>query len=245
MRQAYSLVEIAIGLIVIGLLAGATITIVSLNSASDIRKLGAKFVAISTSLMQFKENYKALPGDFSVASTMWSKCLNKDPYSFKNICDGDGDGRIEMTRETAEFLRAWQHMSLSGIIDTPFTGIFSEQLTYKPDENLPSSGMDDNLMSIQHTNWMGPIFGKRGNYLTAGVPEKIGGVTLLNSTTKQINVQALDKKIDDGFSYSGTLFAIDAFNNASSKCTNAFDQRPIDYSLETPNANCLMIYWID
>jgi prepilin-type N-terminal cleavage/methylation domain-containing protein len=69
-RTGFSLVELSIVLVVIGLLVGGVLTGKSLIESSQRRSLLADIASINTATMVFKDKYLSLPGDTSLASSL-------------------------------------------------------------------------------------------------------------------------------------------------------------------------------
>src|ERR1700742_2576195 len=95
-RRAFSLVELSIVLVILGLLVGGILGGKSLIRASELRSVVTQHDQILTAILGFKDKYFALPGDMNNATQFWG-ALN--PVSFcmtghsvdQKTCDGNGD----------------------------------------------------------------------------------------------------------------------------------------------------------
>src|SRR6516164_11396797 len=72
-RQAgFTLVEIAIVLVIIGLLLGGVLKGQELIESAKVKNIGQDFRAISIAVLTYQDKYRALPGDDPKATTRWT-----------------------------------------------------------------------------------------------------------------------------------------------------------------------------
>jgi prepilin-type N-terminal cleavage/methylation domain-containing protein len=100
---AFSLIEMSIVLVVIGIIAGAVFKGQELLESAKIRSIAQDFQHYSLSVSMYQETYQALPGDDPKAA-----------LHFANATSGDGNGQIT-GREIDLF---WQHLNKASIINT-------------------------------------------------------------------------------------------------------------------------------
>lgn len=137
-RRAFSLVELAIVLVILGLLTGGILTGQSLIHASELRSLGADYQRYTVAVNAFRDKYFSLPGDITNATGFWgfasgstgidSACYNTDSTGQRATCNGDGNGRLFYydggTSDGHEWYRAWQHLANAGLVEGTFSGKF-------------------------------------------------------------------------------------------------------------------------
>jgi prepilin-type N-terminal cleavage/methylation domain-containing protein len=135
MQRAFSLVELSIVLVILGLLAGGILAGKSLIRAAELRTVTSEYSRYKTAVGAFKDKYFYLPGDIPNATAVWGTgtCpgTNTDTTSPQpNTCNGDGDGLIEVwagatigTGTSNEVFRFWQHLALAGLIEGSYTGV--------------------------------------------------------------------------------------------------------------------------
>lgn len=70
-RQAFSLVELSIVLVILGLLVGGILAGQSLIKASELRKIGADFTRYESAINAFRDKYFFYPGDLPNATQLW------------------------------------------------------------------------------------------------------------------------------------------------------------------------------
>jgi prepilin-type N-terminal cleavage/methylation domain-containing protein len=135
---AFSLVELSIVLVVLGLLTGGVLAGPSLIHAAELRNITVEVSAFKTAINTFKEKYSALPGDMSNAVSFWGRADNgsfsgqcANPYTDGGnsiqTCNGDGNGKVGIWQPILparyyEAFRSWQHLANAGLITGKYTG---------------------------------------------------------------------------------------------------------------------------
>lgn len=104
--KAFSLIEMSIVLVVIGIIAGAVFKGQELLESAKLRSVAQDFQHYALSVSMYQETYQALPGDDPKAKIYFSDTQN-----------GDGNGQI--TGPEADLF--WQHLGKSLIINTENT----------------------------------------------------------------------------------------------------------------------------
>ena len=107
-QSGFTLVEIAIVLVIIGLILGGILKGQELIDSARVRSLSNELSGIRTAWYAFQDRYNALPGDFINASTQIDSSLS----------NGDADGRIDAEEITA----VWQHLSIAGFLSGNYVG---------------------------------------------------------------------------------------------------------------------------
>lgn len=108
-QQGFTLIEIAIVLVVIGLLLGGILKGQEMITQGKIRSIEKELDGVAVAVLGYQDRYKALPGDDNGAKARWS-----------DATDGDGDGSIvgnfNSSEATAEPKILWNHLRRSGLI---------------------------------------------------------------------------------------------------------------------------------
>lgn len=108
-QSGFTLVEIAIVLVIIGLILGGVLRGQALIDSARVRSLTAELSGIHSAWISFQERYRAIPGDFSKAAAQIDSAART----------GNGNGRVDDDRERAG---VWQQMALAGFIRGSFDG---------------------------------------------------------------------------------------------------------------------------
>lgn len=129
-QKGFTLVEIAIVLVIIGLLLGGVLKGQELIEQSKIKRVVNDFNSISAAIYTYQDRYKFLPGDDSSAAVRWPAGI----AGGAGIVSGNGNAIINATR--AQLLDgganeggyAWQHLRASGLITGDMSTVASSEL---------------------------------------------------------------------------------------------------------------------
>lgn len=214
MKRAFSLVELSIVLVILGLLAGGILTGQSLIRAAEIRSVSADAQRYLIAIHTFRDKYFAFPGDISNATRFWGDENAVCPDAAvtdgtPGTCNGDGDGRIfGLAVPYQEEYRSWQHLAFAGLIEGSYTG--------KPSGANPGTILGSNVPRAKATKagWSlaattTTLYGAwntetTGNTLFFGGPwgDVTRGPVLLPE-----EAWSIDNKMDDGFPATGKVLA--------------------------------------
>jgi prepilin-type N-terminal cleavage/methylation domain-containing protein len=125
----FSLVELSIVLVILGLLVGGILSGKSLIRASELRSVLKDIENFDTAVGSFKSKYFQLPSDMNNAKSFWpTDCLDDLPNS--QTCNGNGNGQIDILTGSRENLRFWQHLSLAELISGSYNAINTRASDY-------------------------------------------------------------------------------------------------------------------
>lgn len=105
-QQGFTLVEIAIVLVIIGLLLGGVLKGQALIDSAKIKNIIQQSNSLQAAVNSYQDRFRALPGDDMLATTHVPGAL----------ANGNGDGQI------TEYLGAPQHLALAGLITGTYNG---------------------------------------------------------------------------------------------------------------------------
>ncbi|MGA8050562.1 MAG: prepilin-type N-terminal cleavage/methylation domain-containing protein [Burkholderiales bacterium] len=109
MQKGFTLVEIAIVLVIIGLLLGGILKGQEMITQAKIKNVIADFSGVSAAYHGYQDRYRATPGDDPNAATRWAGAVA-----------GDGDGQLggayNSALSTDESRKWWDHLRRSGFI---------------------------------------------------------------------------------------------------------------------------------
>ena len=132
-KQAFSLVELSIVLVILGLLVGGVLSGQSLIRASELRSVTTQQQQFVSAILSFRDRYLGLPGDITNATQFWGAaavgvaCITTES-SGTGTCDGNGDGIIATAATSSERHRAWQQLANANLISGKYRG-FGYSLT--------------------------------------------------------------------------------------------------------------------
>lgn len=184
-QQGFTLIEIAIVLVIIGLLLGGVLKGQELITSARVRNLISTQDGIKAAYFGFLDRYRALPGDYTQATN------NITGVAAIAACgngNGNGNGRIEAANQ--ENVLAWEHISKAGFIN----GTYTCGATENPPGGVLTTPVNPYGVRMQL------IYD--GAYGIAGA----GAARHNLKTGSQIPVEIItevDRKIDDGAPYTG------------------------------------------
>ena len=256
-RHAFSLVELSIVLVILGLLTGGILTGQSLIRAAELRSVSTQYSAFSTAVMSFRDKYFALPGDMRNATSFWG-AAHATPATCATTaatgtatCNGDGNGMIEVSAGSNEKFRFWQHLANAGLVEGNYTGIegASGQADYAvANVNAPAGKLGNSLWHTRtisnnvyvsgHTQYFDGVYGNVYQF---------GAQTLNNDPSTSVlspeEAWNIDTKIDDGKPATSLLVP-----RTRATCTNATaavaDSDNFDsiYNLTNTSAACVLVF---
>ncbi|MBN9564592.1 MAG: hypothetical protein J0G29_00595, partial [Alphaproteobacteria bacterium] len=215
--EAFGLVEIAIVLIIIGILASLGMKGYKLIESAKVKALHQQIDDVRLATHMFKEKYHAFPGDFAGAqSAIHSNCLN-----------GNGNGLIEGRNadSQSEAGQFWTHLTLAELV----TGIEPSQSGQQlvPSKHL-LSGKIEGFLTIQHS-----FKGDTGPWVCLSHVDSSGSLKPC-LTPKQ--AADIDQAFDDGNPLSGDICA-SGENENTGACIKGNH-----YNLESKNQACMAYF---
>lgn len=111
-QSGFTLIEIAIVLVIIGLLLGGILKGQELITQGRIRNVSNDFQSVTAAINLYQDRYRALPGDDAGAATRWAttKSGSGDGVfdgAYNHTCAADSE------IETCKF---WHHLRLAGLV---------------------------------------------------------------------------------------------------------------------------------
>jgi len=105
-RKGFTLIEIAIVMVIIGLLIGAILKGQAMIEDAKQKRLLNDLQSISAAYFAYYDRYSAIPGD------------DTSTHGWSEVSAGDGDGLIEgsATTPSGESLEAWQALRSAGLL---------------------------------------------------------------------------------------------------------------------------------
>lgn len=256
-RQAFSLVELSIVLVILGLLVGGVLSGQSLIRAAELRAVSTEYQRYVTSVQSFRDKYFALPGDMTNATAFWgaldggngigSDCRGES--ASLPTCNGDGDGTICRTATCAsgtfEAFLFWKHLANAGLIEGSYSGSSASSTATicnsSTDQvfaacNVPASKLSKggwHIYSLGTVSSHPNLFdGQYGNGLQiTGLPNDSGGLSI--GLLRPEDLWGIDTKLDDG--RPGTGFLVPSrWNACSTGAANTADFANAQYLLNPP-----------
>lgn len=249
-RSGFSLVELSIVLVILGLLVGGILAGQSLIRASEMRAVSTEQSRYITAVMTFRDKYFALPGDFTKATDIWTQSANCPGTSAQGsttaaTCYGNGDGMITTSGGNAnELYRFWQHLANAGLIEGTYSGVQgptdgNDSIigSNVPRSKLPNAGWSVYWMGTQPSS-AGLWPGNYGNTLMFGASR--AGDPTTAGVLRPEEAWNIDTKLDDGRPYSGMIVPYKPAD--SPNCADSSSDTTAGYALTQSGATCNLFF---
>ncbi len=252
-HAAFTLVEMAVVLALIGLLVGGILGGQALLRSAELNRVTTEFASYQNAYNQFQVQYSAIPGDMLTATRYWNSaggtgsdttCRNTNSLGSTGTCNGDGDRLIDTASN--EMFRAWQQLANAKLIEGSYTGtayVSGQASSHRPGTNCPEgriAGSGWSMLAIQSNHYTSTFFSR--NHGNVAV---FGGAISNDITAGGIlapgDAYSIDRKYDDGMPGTGkveTNFTTCTMASANTTYSAAYNTR-----IGTPS--CALLFRLD
>ena len=183
-QSGFTLVEIAIVLVIIGLLLGGILKGQELINSAKVKNLANDFRVIPTYIYAYQDKFKALPGDDPAGQTHLPGGAASDNGNGNGVIDGAWNS----TTATDESFMFWRHVRLANLAAGP--------TTLADPEYVPKNAVSGILGVSSTTAAQIHITGMTGTY-------QVCSKGILGRFAKQLDIQ-----MDDGNTATGSMRAV-------------------------------------
>lgn len=240
-QQGFTLIELSIVLVIIGLIVGGVLVGQDLIKAAQVRAAISQIEKYDSAVNTFRTKYNGLPGDLNNATNFFptatdnpvlATCTKYNPGN--NVFDdcATGAGGATLSGEPAAF---WHHLYLSSLIgdamtDNKLIGGAALAAPGSIANAFPASkvGSGNYVMAYTgNTALVEPGMAGTNLYRIAGIASfTAGGAPTFTNSLTPLEAFAIDSKKDDGIPNTGVVQATDAtaaanFNVAADTTTVA------------------------
>ncbi|MFT4581318.1 MAG: prepilin-type N-terminal cleavage/methylation domain-containing protein [Gammaproteobacteria bacterium] len=181
-QRGFTLVEIAIVLVIIGLLLGGILKGQELITSARVRNIADQNSGVQAAYYGFIDRYRQVPGD-------WNE--DNAAQAIPGVTTGgDDSGRLD--DGWTEALALWEHMSKAGFIQGNYTG-GDEEPDAADTDKAPRNAFNGYLVLFRTADYIdaGTAVDRLNLVLGAGIPVNV--------------LRELDLKVDDGLPESGVM----------------------------------------
>jgi prepilin-type N-terminal cleavage/methylation domain-containing protein len=187
-QSGFTLIEIAIVLVIIGLLLGGVLKGQELINSAKVKNLASDFKNVPLYIYGYQDKFKALPGDDTLAVTHASGVVATTPAG----TTGNGliNGEWNSNTVTHESILFWQHVRLAGLVAGQTNAPSS--IANDQDPYLPQNAVGGRV-GVESGSTVPPIVNLKGAYIVCSSH-------ILGKFAKQ-----LDTTMDDGVPSTGSV----------------------------------------
>jgi hypothetical protein len=202
LSKGFTLIEMAVIIVIISAIVGSLMYGSGLLEKHKLRSIITEFNYYRAATLSFYSQFDQFPGDFNNASSMWPTCDGTP-----SRCNGNNDGIITLANGSQyqdEAIRAWQHLTLSAIIDGNFSGYHNTASENTPGTNVPIAKYGSVAWYFDH-RLPGDANTIYTNTLIIGA-RSTGSINNSPFLTPS-QLSSIDMKIDDGLPITGNVRA--------------------------------------
>lgn len=251
--RAFSLVELSIVLVILGLLTGGILSGQSLIRAAELRNATTEYQRYSSAMHSFHDRYMALPGDMPNATKFWGEAAAGAACATTigtgtQTCNGNGNGYMN------ERWRAWQHLANAGLIEGTYIGINAQEGyqigEWQGVDNVnPKSKISRGVWAIGASATYATglyefsFINYGGNVLFFGSAMMTEYPILRGNIVRPEEAWGIDGKMDDGLAISGNVW-VNYGSGTDTSCTTAAhnNDKTAVYNLTRTAISCSMVF---
>lgn len=222
-NKGFTLIELSIVLVIIGLLVGGVLVGRDLIHQAELRSVVTDWSQFETATRTFKLKYNCIPGD----------CVNAAQFGLG--ASGNGNKYTEHSSASTETWQFWTHLATAGLVAGSYTG------TYGATNTMNGNSLDDatigvnvpgsKISGIGYSIWYplpvfalsaAPVFGgspinPATHFIATGADTSSGNYQTLGAKMTALDSRDIDIKADDGVASTGIVRA--HYNNAAHDIT--------------------------
>lgn len=185
-QAGFTLIELAIVLVIIGLLLGGVLRGQELINSAKAKSITEELKNVQIFIYGYQDKFRAIPGDDPNAATNVNNATNATTPT-ASLNNAQINGTWDSTTATDESFLFWQHVRLAGLSTGP---------TNTADANYLPRNADGGRLGVQSITGFTEITGMTGLYVVCS--QNIAGRL----------VKQIDASLDDGATDSGSFRAI-------------------------------------
>lgn len=195
-QKGFTLIEIAIVLVIIGLLVGGVLQGQELIENSRVKQAVKDMNGTAAAIFAYQDRYGRLPGDDGNAAALAARGA-----TWTGVSAGNANGRIQINANqtftgAGEGQELWQHLKAAGFIS--------------------GNPADAGILALPTNAWGGLM-----GVTTAAMGNNLTGTKVCLSQVPGSAAISIDNELDDGLGVSGRLRATLGTSGVNTNPTNA------------------------
>ena len=225
-NTGFTLLEVAIVLLIIGLLVSGVVIGRSIVRNAELREVIGEYDRYLKAVKEFQDKYNQLPGDFTQAQTYWGADPNGCPGAAvtrtprRETCNGNGSDTIGDSGNATtglvtyaagvtpqEWFRMWQHLANANLIEGLYSGTGAvwpappdaDRFIAELGNNVPASGFHRGGWMLHYylqTADQPHLWGDHYGHLMFFGAQMLRGTA--NPLLTREDALGIDLKLDDG-----------------------------------------------
>jgi prepilin-type N-terminal cleavage/methylation domain-containing protein len=191
-QSGFTLIEIAIVLVIIGLLLGGVLKGQELINSARVKNIAMDFKNVPVFIYGYQDKFRSLPGDDPNSATHVGAAAIPATTPAASIGNGTIDGSWDSITATDESVVFWQQVRMAGMTSGQ--------------QNITVTGILDPYFPM---NAVGGRIGVQGNLGTAASPRAIAGIpgtyVICSGNIAGKFAKQLDIMLDDGNTQLGNM----------------------------------------
>ncbi len=202
-QAGFTLIELAIVLVIIGLLLGGVLKGQELINSAKVKNMATDFKNIQVYIYGYQDKFRALPGDDGAVG---NHIVGSTPASTGTQGNGVIDGAWDTTINGNESCVFWQHVRMAGLAPGVTTVSCALGNTYQP------KNADGGIIGVQSVSGFTTI---TKNAAGTAAPMN-GAYVICSSAVLGKYAKQLDSTLDDGETNTGSMRVADPANAGQS-----------------------------
>ena len=204
-RSGFTLVELAIVLVIIGLIVGGVLVGQDLIKAATVRAAVSQLEKYDTAVNAFRGKYNGLPGDLLNPTNFFSTIVPGAQVNGNGLVEGSSaDGAVCTAAAClgGENVIVFTELALAGLITDNITSLTASSYTLVPsDTTIPASKLGKGARVLIQA------FGGRNYYVLGnfGTAALASGSGTFSGAMSPIDAYNVDTKMDDGNPITGKV----------------------------------------
>lgn len=234
-QHGFTLVEIAIVLVMIGLLLGGILKGQELINSARVRNLADMNAGVQAAYFGFVDRYRQVPGDMAAAAA--ASAIGDSTITV----GGNANGRVD-AGDWGEASALWVHLTRAGFLQGSYDGGATNAATYRDPDVAPQNAFNGYMVLAQtrdYSSTTGPP--------TASRTPRLGFI--LGDNIPVDIARELDVKVDDQRPLTGSLrftgtttFSHAGVSEATTPCMPTATSNEYDIANDAQHCNLVYIY---
>ncbi len=219
-QAGFSLVELAIVLIIIGLIVGGVLKGQDLIESARVNSIQTQLNEVRVASTTFINKYDDLPGDINRTDLF-------TPPNTDGGDPGDGNGRVEGQRmgatNTDEPIMFWWHLQIAGLLGGVSLAV-DAATPPAPTGMDAGQGYESRLGGLYTIAWddAADAFGdvSNGHWIMLG-QAATGDTENVDGVLTAVQLRGIDSRADDGIPGTGNILGADGDDATANDCVDA------------------------